>query len=431
MSSKDFKRGVSAAIKANTDFMHKQAEATAELGKRIVQKIDEQGQIIDVILDTLNEQEKKELYDLQSEYDIASLGQNEKEVLASFLLTLISKHNQDNDEQKDYYFAVKKHLKVTNVSDDLNLAVVENVDSRSELKAMFQTVCEFLFLKNGDTSFLNEFENELEYFGLTSKTIKEIIFSIEKVYNLLGLRGIVEHYILAEAEPAPINEEIHLVLDWEADRDFCLQNGIEIDFSKQIVISDNSPKNIIYKNFPTLRSSYRDSISFENCKFENCKNVSICAPIIRNCVFEKCEYVDIDDYYGEIGSIHIIDCVFDNINYICLHKVNVSQSYFKNIKYDKGADLNFEEAISLDNSTITTSVFEDIALIDDLFLFNALGFCEVRESKFINIFTERADMLISNYEEKIGIGFLKYTSQGVLVDKASCSGLDMINVIKM
>ena len=43
MSKKDFKRGVEAAIGANTAFMHKQAEATAELGKRIVQKIDEQG----------------------------------------------------------------------------------------------------------------------------------------------------------------------------------------------------------------------------------------------------------------------------------------------------------------------------------------------------------------------------------------------------
>ena len=81
MSKKDFNRGVDAAIKANTAFMHKQAEATAELGRRIIQKIDDQGKIIDVILDRLNDQEKKELYDLQSEYDIADLGQNEKEVL--------------------------------------------------------------------------------------------------------------------------------------------------------------------------------------------------------------------------------------------------------------------------------------------------------------------------------------------------------------
>lgn len=81
MSKKDFKQGVEAAVSANTAFMHKQAETTAELGKRIVQKIDAQGRIIDVIIDTLNDQKKKVLCDLQSEYDIADLGKNEKEVL--------------------------------------------------------------------------------------------------------------------------------------------------------------------------------------------------------------------------------------------------------------------------------------------------------------------------------------------------------------
>ena len=124
MSKKDFMRGVETTAKANEAFMRKQAAATEELGKRIVQKIDDQGKIIDVILDTLNAQEKKELYDLQSTYDIADLGGNEKEVLASFLLTMISKYGQDNDNQKDYYFAVKKHLGVTDVSPDFDLSLL-------------------------------------------------------------------------------------------------------------------------------------------------------------------------------------------------------------------------------------------------------------------------------------------------------------------
>lgn len=194
MSKKDFIRGVEAAAKANEAFMKKQAEATEELGKRIVQKIDEQGEIIDVVLDTLNNLEKKELYDLQNAYDIKGLGENEKEVLASVLLTLISKYGQDSEDQKDYYFAVKKHLGVAEVSSDFDLSLIENVDSRSELKAIFYTVCEFLFLKSGDTSFLDEFEEEIGYFGLSRKTICEIVEPIEKVYELLGLRGIAEHY---------------------------------------------------------------------------------------------------------------------------------------------------------------------------------------------------------------------------------------------
>lgn len=207
MSKKDFMRGVEANAKANEAFMRKQAAATEELGKRVIQKIDEQGEIIDVVLDTLNSIEKRELYNLQSEYDIADLGENEKEVLASYLLTLIAKYDQNTEVQKEYYFSVKKHLGVTDVSSAMDLSLVENVDSRVELKAMFQTVCEFLFLKNGDSSFLDEFEDELDCFGLTRKAVREIIESIENIYDVLGLRGIVEHYIPATTKEEQETEE--------------------------------------------------------------------------------------------------------------------------------------------------------------------------------------------------------------------------------
>lgn len=210
MSKKDFIRGAEATAKANKDFMKKQTLATAELGKRIIQKIDEQGKIIDVILDSLNMQEKKELYNLDTGVDIADIGENEKEVLASYLLTLISQYEQNTDQQKEYYFAVKKHLQVTNVSDELNLSLVENIDSRSELKAIFQTICEFLFLKSGDASFLDLFEEQIECFGLPSKTIIKIIETIENVYEALGIRGIVEHYIPAEAEEKQLPEHFGL-----------------------------------------------------------------------------------------------------------------------------------------------------------------------------------------------------------------------------
>ena len=60
MNKKDFIRGVEASTKANEAFMCKQAAATEALGKRIVQKIDAQGEIIDVVLDELSAQEKSE-----------------------------------------------------------------------------------------------------------------------------------------------------------------------------------------------------------------------------------------------------------------------------------------------------------------------------------------------------------------------------------
>jgi hypothetical protein len=399
MSKKDFKRGVEAAIGANTAFMHKQAEATAELGKRIVQKIDEQGQIIDVILDTLNEQEKKKLYDLQSEYDIADLGENEKEVLASYLLTLISKHGQNSDYQKDYYFAVKQHLGVTDVSPAFDLSLVENVDSKSELKAMLKTVCEFLFLKTGETSFLKEFEDELDCFGLSRKVIREIIDSIETVYSALGLRGIVEHYLPAEKEENSTQSEEtskRVILDWSADKAFCLQNGVELDYWQNPKLI--TTRNCIVRNFPSINV---ESASLIDCVFENCDDIIIQESFVTNCEFKNIGYYRVD-------NTKISHCVFDKAYYneeddalFCLEDVEIDSSIFKNIK-----------------------------LTNNAYLFVAYGYCRIRNSEFVDVFTDRADMELYEYECSNGKGIFKITYQGTLIEKSSCKGLDMINVIK-
>ena len=398
MSKKDFKRGVEAAISANTVFMHKQAEATAELGKRIVQKIDEQGKIIDVILDTLNTQEKKELYNLQSAYDIAALGENEKEVLVSYLLTLIAKYGQDSQQQKDYYFAVKQHLGVTDACPNFDLSLVENVDSKSELKAMLQTVCEFLFLKTGDMSFLEEFENEIDCFGLSHKVIREIGESIEPIYATLGLRGIVEHYIPAEKEiDSPQLEETSkcVVLDWGADKEFCLQNGVEEDLLGRIKL-----------------------VATRNCIVRNFSSINIESASLIDCVFENCDDINIEESY-------VTNCEFKNIGFYFINSTKISQSKF----YEANCNREDEALFSLEDVEIDNATFENIKLTNKAYLFEAYGYCRIGGSKFIDIFTDRADMELYEYECSEGKGLFKTTYQGLLIDKDTCSGLDMINVI--
>lgn len=390
MSKKDFIRGVEAAAKANEAFMRKQAAATEEIGKRIVQKIDGQGKIIDIILDTLNEQEKKELYALQSQYDIAELGENEKEVLASYLLTLISKYEQNTDAQKDYYFAVKKHLGVTDVSDSLNLSAVENVDSRTELKAMFQTVCEFLFLKTGDTSFLDEFEDELDSFGLTNKVVREIIVSIVTIYDTLGLRGIVEHYIPAEPEVEEEKKDTRIILDWKEDKEFCLQNGIEI----------NSRDNI-------------KLVLQRDCIIRNFKKIEVDDAQLENCSFENCDSITINDGF-------ITKCTFSNIGCFWLNDVKILQSTFQNLEY-----CDEDEALFyLSDTKISESVFENISLQDNAYLFDADGSCNIEKSRFENIESDRADRKLYTYVMVDGKGIFKQTFPCTLIEKDTCEGLD-------
>lgn len=317
MSNKDFKEGLISTTKANEDFMQKQAKATELLGKRIIQKIDEQGNIIDVILDELNIQEKKELYGLQNSYNIAGLGENEKEVLASYLLTLISKYEQNTDNQKNYYFAVKKHLNVINVNADFNLSLIRNIDSKTEMKAIFQTVCEFLFLKKGTLSFLQDFSEVLDFFELSKQIINEITDSIQKIYNVLGLRGIVEHYIPAEEEDSALPDHFGLIHPLEGEFIFDDSNrdiptgteqifeNLKVVFPKQLNIDGKA----VFKNcqivfdydgsYTVVIRTPKSEAEFIDCEFTTLKKAKI-AMICNSgiCTLKNCNVDGVKYNYG-------------------------------------------------------------------------------------------------------------------------------------
>ncbi len=326
MGTKDYMRGVETAARANVDFMKKQAAATEELGKRIIKKIDEQGEIIDVILDALNSQEKKELYALQNTYDIAGLGENEKEVLASILLTLISSYGQDTENQKNYYFAVKKYLGVTDVSPDFDLSLVENVDSRSDLKAMYKTVCEFLYIKSGEFTFLYEFEEELGYFGLSPKVAREIGEQILKIYNVLGLRGIVEHYVPVNPEDEEVPEHYGLIMPLEgrlviddSNRDIVEgeeknYENLSIIITKQLhvygkAIFKNCEIKLDYDGKVAILVSGRNSeATFLDCEFKASKQAkSSMLSVSGKCVFRDCLFSDVKYRYGMHNDVFKYD----------------------------------------------------------------------------------------------------------------------------
>ena len=307
--------------------MRKQAAATEELGKRIVQKIDEQGQIVDTILDELNAQERETLYHLQNDFDIADLGKNEKVVLASYLLTLISKHGQNTQSQQDYYFAVKKHLGVTEVRADFDLTLVENVDSRAELKAIFRTVCEFLFLKDGSDSFLDTFDDELSYFCFGRRLIRDTVQAIEDTYDLLGVRGIVEHYIpaAAEDEEEPVELESEEWLDpisvsrkesMEIE-DMEISVGTEVSVEGELIFR-RCKVNMFYGNQPAeFELSESAKLTFEECEIVCFNDHHSSASISYDAdnddsksvvLFECCKIIGGNNFIEVDGAIQVRKC---------------------------------------------------------------------------------------------------------------------------
>ena len=197
MSVNDFKRGAEAQSRVHYAFMRKQGEATAELGKRIIKKIDQLGNIVNFLIDELNQQEMDRVFGICSSLDIGVLDSSDQIKLLSYLKAMTTRHGQTTQQQLDYFFAVKRYLNIGNVADTIDFNAISELDlSRSEMKAFLECVCEFLFLRTGTKAFLDVFKEEIDCFGFNDKIVGEIVSTIEKTYNFFGVQGIIEHYSL-------------------------------------------------------------------------------------------------------------------------------------------------------------------------------------------------------------------------------------------
>lgn len=205
MSTKGYGVGVEDTAKTNYIFMRKQGEATAEIGKRTIKKVDAHGRIINVIVDMLSIQQREQMFGMSEQLDIIDLDKNERIILLAYLETLMYYKGQETDQQKEYYFYVKHYLGINRSSGGIDLKAVSKLNiKKNQMKAFFECVCEFLFLKHGSRSFLHDFSEELECFGFSASIIEEIVSQIERIYEFFGVQGIVEHYNI---EPQVENKE--------------------------------------------------------------------------------------------------------------------------------------------------------------------------------------------------------------------------------
>ena len=123
MSSKDIEKGIEIATNATKDFIEKSQKGIREVENRIIKKLDEHGQITDAILEELNRQEAKELYDIVIQNDITNLGENEKAVLCNCIFALMENYHQNTETQKKYYMAISKYLNVSFINENFKASV--------------------------------------------------------------------------------------------------------------------------------------------------------------------------------------------------------------------------------------------------------------------------------------------------------------------
>lgn len=191
--------------------------------------------------------------------------------------------------------------------------------------------------------------------------------------------------------------------------------------------------------------------SLENCVIEggnvNCK--SMCKAKFRGAgkvyadevifsVFENCKEVQIGEYdegykaetsqffnCGEItiNEASVKDCIFNKFEILNLTNTTMKSCLVQNIVCENDC------AICMEDGEISEVSFENIELRNDTYLIEGYGEPWVEDSVFLNIRTSRDDRELFHQEEIKGL-IIKKKKEYCFVDEASCSGLDLVTVLK-
>lgn len=186
-----------AGAKPFEEFNKDMSEKMGNIEKGLSSNIDVIHSKVDIILDDLSMQEKKRVYDLNSNYDVSSLDEDEKEYALALLYTISQLIEEPSEMQKQYVLRVQRYLEVRRPQLNINLSSIENIENISTQKILYQFLLEYLFLFNET---LEEVENSEEvkeifgYFSVNNNTQKSIKTSVETIYKATGAYGLIEKY---------------------------------------------------------------------------------------------------------------------------------------------------------------------------------------------------------------------------------------------
>lgn len=320
------KEGMKIVAKAQEDFNKKQAEATREVGNRILKKFDEQNAINDAMIgdlekhdNILKSSEKKKLYDLNTTFDIQALDENEKEFLVAVLFQI--SNDENNENQKQFIRSIKSYVDVKEPQIRVDISCIENIEKLTTQKAILQTIMEYLFLENENFDFFESYTQLFNYFSVNPKLRTEIKEKIQTIYNATGGIGLSEKYGYVAIIDEP-NFEVEESIGQEENEakitELIINNILNIKeneskfYENQIVHINNfidCKGNLEFQNCiinynetevsDEIELSEKASIKFINCKitcinidekpFVNCKgNNEI---IVDSCQLINCSYL--------------------------------------------------------------------------------------------------------------------------------------------
>lgn len=195
MSAKDFKQGMVAGAKPFGDKLDQLADVSESAVSSIQEGLDGVTEVVNVVLDDLSVQERKRIYDLDQATDISSLDDDEKEFLVAVLTELANTIPDVSDYQKRYLRSICGVANIAAPQTSLNLACIENIENTKTQKILLRHVIEFMFIGDQSYAFLDTYEDTVFcYFSVNAHGISEIKSTIGRIFNALGLEGIVDRY---------------------------------------------------------------------------------------------------------------------------------------------------------------------------------------------------------------------------------------------
>lgn len=325
-----FGNSISEKMDNVADAIREEGEKQSKKFEEVNEKFSAQGQINNMIINSVSELEQKVFYGLEPCQNIQNLENTERKILVNILFYLANNESV-NDIQKKYIRSVTNSLGIGNGQTDFDLSYIDNIDSNNDRKIMLQSVMEFLFLRNSDFSFLQN-ENFMEIknlFNLRDDFIYTAQKNILSMATAIGNEGIAEKNEIIEDEP----------FDEEIEKNYTSSNEIETGVYREAEEVVNDVSGVVKLGTPAgMYGAFEENTEITEMiipegirkiaprTFLGCSNLSkVILPkslkIIGEMAFEGCESLkSIEIPYG----VKVIEAsAFKNCKN--LYEINISQ----------------------------------------------------------------------------------------------------------
>lgn len=193
-NNKKYKEGMKAGAAPFEKILEDQSKQTKESMDAINANVDSIHEVVDVVFDDLVAQEKKRVYNLDTDYDILTLDQDEREFAIALLYTLSQLMDETTEKQRQYLLNIQRYLNIRTPQIQIEVSSIENIENLKTQKMLYRIVTEYLFLAQENFEYAENCKYIFDYFSINKQSKNSIRGNIENIYKAVGADGLIEFY---------------------------------------------------------------------------------------------------------------------------------------------------------------------------------------------------------------------------------------------